>query len=91
MALRFQFITLMAFFGTLRDATAQQVIARLRPQLAEIEGIKVLFQAAQDINVGGRLAKTRYQYTLLLIGIVRKNGIMMVDFAISATLSGKRA
>ncbi len=47
-----------------RDVTAQQVIARLRPRLAEIEGIKVFFQAAQDINIGGRLAKTQYQYTL---------------------------
>ena len=47
-----------------RDASVQQVIARLRPQLAEIEGIKVFFQAAQDINVGGRLAKTQYQFTL---------------------------
>ncbi len=47
-----------------RDVTAQQVIARLRPQLAQIEGMNVYFQAAQDINIGGRLAKTQYQYTL---------------------------
>ncbi len=47
-----------------RDVTAQQVIARLRPQLARIEGMNVYFQAAQDINIGGRLAKTQYQYTL---------------------------
>jgi len=47
-----------------RDVTAQQVIARLRPKLAQIEGMNVYFQAAQDINIGGRLAKTQYQYTL---------------------------
>ncbi len=47
-----------------RDVTAQQVIARLRPQLARIEGMNVYFQAAQDINIGGRLAKTQYQYTM---------------------------
>ena len=47
-----------------RDVTAQQVIARLRPQLAGIEGMNVYFQAAQDINIGGRLAKTQYQYTM---------------------------
>ena len=47
-----------------RDVTAQQVIARLRPQLAHLEGMNVYFQAAQDINIGGRLAKTQYQYTL---------------------------
>ncbi len=47
-----------------RDVTAQQIIARLRPQLAGIEGMNVYFQAAQDINIGGRLAKTQYQYTI---------------------------
>ena len=47
-----------------RDVTAQQVIARLRPQLAHLEGMNVYFQAAQDINIGGRLARTQYQYTL---------------------------
>ena len=47
-----------------RDATIQQVIARLRPKVAQIEGVKVYFQPAQDINVGGRLARTQYQYTI---------------------------
>ena len=47
-----------------RDVTVQQVIARLRPQVAQIEGMNVFFQPAQDINVGGRLARTQYQYTL---------------------------
>ena len=55
-------INLKAFEN--RDVTAQQVIARLRPQIAKIEGMNVYFQAAQDINIGGRLAKTQYQYTL---------------------------
>ena len=47
-----------------RDVTIQQVIARLRPKVAEIEGMNVYFQPAQDINVGGRLARTQYQYTI---------------------------
>ena len=47
-----------------RDVTVQEVITRLRPQLAKIEGMNVFFQAAQDINIGGRLAKTQYQYTI---------------------------
>jgi hydrophobe/amphiphile efflux-1 (HAE1) family protein len=47
-----------------RDVSAQQIIARLRPQVAKIEGMNVYFQPAQDINVGGRLARTQYQYTL---------------------------
>jgi len=47
-----------------RDVTIQQVIARLRPKMAAMEGMNVYFQAAQDINVGGRLARTQYQYTI---------------------------
>ena len=47
-----------------RHATAQQIIARLRPKLAKVEGAKLYLQAAQDIRVGGRLSKTQYQYTL---------------------------
>jgi HAE1 family hydrophobic/amphiphilic exporter-1 len=47
-----------------RSASADEVIARLRPELAKLEGINVFMQAPQDINVGGRLARTQYQYTL---------------------------
>jgi hydrophobe/amphiphile efflux-1 (HAE1) family protein len=47
-----------------RDASAQQIIQRLRPKVAEIAGVKFFMQAGQDINVGGRLSKTQYQYTL---------------------------
>jgi multidrug efflux pump subunit AcrB len=41
-----------------------QVIARLRTNLAKIQGITLYMQAAQDITLGGRLSKTQYQYTL---------------------------
>jgi hydrophobe/amphiphile efflux-1 (HAE1) family protein len=47
-----------------RHASAQQIIARLRPKLAQLEGVKVFLQARQDVQVGGRLTKTLYQYTL---------------------------
>jgi hydrophobe/amphiphile efflux-1 (HAE1) family protein len=47
-----------------RDASADQVINRLRSRLAAIQGITLYMQAAQDITVGGRLSKTQYQYTL---------------------------
>jgi hydrophobe/amphiphile efflux-1 (HAE1) family protein len=40
------------------------VIARLRTNLAQIQGITLYMQAAQDITIGGRLSKTQYQYTL---------------------------
>jgi HAE1 family hydrophobic/amphiphilic exporter-1 len=47
-----------------RDASAFQVIARLRPQLEKVEGAKLFLQASQDVNVGGRIARTQFQYTL---------------------------
>ncbi len=47
-----------------RTASAQQVIARLKPELAKVEGIQLFMQAAQDINIGARPARTQYQFTL---------------------------
>ncbi len=47
-----------------RNASAQQIIARLRPKLAQLEGVKLFLQARQDISVGGRAGQTQYQYTL---------------------------
>jgi len=47
-----------------RSLSADQIIARLRPKLANVEGASLLMQAGQDINVGGRLARTQYQYTI---------------------------
>jgi HAE1 family hydrophobic/amphiphilic exporter-1 len=47
-----------------RDASAFQIISRLRPKLEKVEGAKLFLQAAQDVNVGGRAARTQFQYTL---------------------------
>ncbi|MCW5261331.1 acriflavine resistance protein B [Verminephrobacter eiseniae] len=47
-----------------RTASASEIITRLRPQIAGIQGVNLFMQASQDINVGGRLARTQYQYTL---------------------------
>jgi hydrophobic/amphiphilic exporter-1 (mainly G- bacteria), HAE1 family len=47
-----------------RDATADQVITRLRSKIATVPGGTVFLQAAQDLNVGGRTSRTQYQYTL---------------------------
>jgi len=47
-----------------RKLSADQIIARLRPKLTGIAGVTLFMQAGQDINVGGRLARTQYQYTL---------------------------
>ncbi len=47
-----------------RSLSADQIIARLRPKVANIEGASLLMQAGQDVNVGGRLSRTQYQYTI---------------------------
>src|SRR5215470_13626144 len=47
-----------------RNVSAGEVIARLRPQVAKVEGARLFLQASQDVNVGGRLARTQFQYTL---------------------------
>jgi HAE1 family hydrophobic/amphiphilic exporter-1 len=47
-----------------RKSDADQIITRLRPQLAKVPGIQLFIQAAQDLNVGGRTSRTQYQYTL---------------------------
>ena len=41
-----------------------QVMARLRTNLARIQGITLYMQAAQDITIGARLNKTQFQYTM---------------------------
>ncbi len=41
-----------------------KVIARLRTNLAKIQGITLYMQPAQDITIGARLNKTQFQYTL---------------------------
>src|SRR4030081_3927374 len=47
-----------------RNASADEVINRLRPKLAGLQGITLYMQAAQDITIGGRVSRTQYQYTL---------------------------
>ncbi len=47
-----------------RDASAQQVIARLRPKLERVEGARLYMQAAQDVRLGGRPTRTQFEFTL---------------------------
>jgi multidrug efflux pump subunit AcrB len=47
-----------------KRAKADQIIARLRPKLAQVPGIALYLQAVQDVRIGGRLARTQYQYVL---------------------------
>ena len=47
-----------------RRATADQIIQRLRVKLAQVPGIATYLQSVQNIQLGGRLSRTQYQYTL---------------------------
>ncbi len=42
----------------------QQINARLRQNVNVVPGIQIFFQPIQNINLGGRLNKSQYQYTL---------------------------
>jgi hydrophobe/amphiphile efflux-1 (HAE1) family protein len=47
-----------------RNLTSAQIIRRLRPKVAAVEGARFFMQSGQDISIGGRLSRTLYQYTL---------------------------
>ncbi len=48
-----------------RSASAAEIAARLQPRLAEIPGLSVFMQPVQDIQIGTRVSRTQYQYTLV--------------------------
>ncbi|KPF97683.1 acriflavine resistance protein B [Rhodopseudomonas sp. AAP120] len=43
---------------------APKVITRLRQQAAQVPGIQAFFQSIQNLNVGGRISKSQYQYVM---------------------------
>jgi len=47
-----------------RNASAEQVIARLRGKLAHEPGASLFLNPVQDIRIGGRQSSAQYQYTL---------------------------
>jgi HAE1 family hydrophobic/amphiphilic exporter-1 len=47
-----------------RDVNAEQIMARLRPKLATVEGARLYLQASQDVRLGGRATRTQFEYTL---------------------------
>jgi multidrug efflux pump len=58
----FMFINLKPV-GQRKDG-GQAVIARLRPQLAQVTGISLFLNTVQDLRGGGRQTNSTYQYTL---------------------------
>jgi multidrug efflux pump len=47
-----------------RQASAQEIIDRLREATKDVQGIALLMQAAQDVQIDSRVSRTQYQYTL---------------------------
>ncbi|MGZ4809447.1 MAG: multidrug efflux RND transporter permease subunit, partial [Thermoanaerobaculia bacterium] len=47
-----------------RKASAQEIIARIRPKASHIPGAQLFLSAVQDVRVGGRQSNADYQYTL---------------------------
>jgi multidrug efflux pump len=47
-----------------RDASAIEVIRRLQPELAKVDGITLYMQPVQDLSVDAKVSRTQFQYTL---------------------------
>ena len=50
---------------TQRDADATGIAARLQSRLTGIPGLTVFMQPVQDIQIGTRISRTQFQYTLI--------------------------
>jgi multidrug efflux pump len=47
-----------------RSATASEIIRRLQPEVAKVEGITLYMQPVQDLTVEDRVSRTQFQYTI---------------------------
>ena len=47
-----------------RQRSANDIIQDLRPKVAKVPGMRTFFQPLQNIQLGGRIAKSQYQYTV---------------------------
>jgi multidrug efflux pump len=47
-----------------RQVSASDVIRRLQPQLAAVQGITLFMQPVQDLTVEDRVSRTQYQYSI---------------------------
>ena len=84
-----------------RRTTAEQVIQRLQPKVAQIEGVECYLQPLQDLTVEDRVSRTQYQYTLedangpelaqwsgRMVDALRQHKDVLVDVASDAQLDG---
>ena len=47
-----------------RKISASEIMRRLQPEIAKVEGITLFMQPVQDLTVEDRVSQTQYQYTL---------------------------
>jgi multidrug efflux pump len=47
-----------------RDASAAEIVARLKERAAAVPGISLYLQPVQDLQIDARVSRTQYQYTL---------------------------
>jgi multidrug efflux pump len=47
-----------------RQASAEEVIGRLRTKASKMAGVSLVLQAVQDVRIGGRASSSQYQFTL---------------------------
>ena len=47
-----------------RDVSAYEVIERLKPKIAKLEGITLYMQPVQDLTIEDRVSRTQYQFSL---------------------------
>jgi multidrug efflux pump len=47
-----------------RDASASDIIRRLQPKLAKVDGITLYMQPVQDLTIEDRVSRTQYQFTV---------------------------
>jgi multidrug efflux pump len=47
-----------------RNVSATELISRLQPELAQVDGITLYMQPVQDLTVEDRVSRTQYQYSL---------------------------
>ena len=47
-----------------RKSSSDEIIARLKPELAQVTGVATHLQSVQDLQVDSRVGRTQYQYTM---------------------------
>ena len=87
-----------------RTTSALDVIARLQPKVADVDGIQTYLQPSQDLTVEDRVSRTEYQYSVedaspaeltvwtnKLVAEMQKHSDVLTDVASDQQLDGLEA